>query len=637
VRLGIKGKQVLGVTSIVGVVVVVMSLLHLSRLASVSLAESRARAELLSNAIYHRAREVASTGDLARALRDDPGLRSILQSSLYSDNVTYAAIVDVQGGVIAQSLEGLAMPEGEDLAALLDRSSMSQLAAIYTGQGRTLELRQPLLRGDTQFGSIRIGISTLLIRQTLNTALGPAAVAALGALAISVVVATLLAQLLLKPIHVIRSGLTRLGKGEFGVQLDLNQHDEFGELGTFFNAVSEQLSADRSQMAGQVANLESAVEHLEDAVAIVNPRGELIFANPAMRALLPAAAAGAALGDMLPEDHPLRRLGEQTLVSRQSRGPLSATFREGAERLVMTHAINDPQGELVGVMLIARNLEYLSQVQSTIRYSRKLAALGRLSAGVAHEVKNPLNAMMIHLELLRQQFASRMAPVTAGRRGSTVAVDDAPRKAVNAPGPAFNTSGPAFNTPGPAFNTPVNEKEALEHVDVIAREIKRLDQVVQGFLKFSRPEDLKLQPIRVGSLFEEVVPIVRPEAERAGVELTVECDHAPDVNGDPAMLRQAFLNLAQNACQAMPQGGTLRIRCEAASDHRVSIAFTDSGLGIKPEHLQKIFDLYFTTREKGSGIGLSMVYRTVQMHDGEIEVQSTPGAGTTFRVLLPRA
>ena len=102
----------------------------------------------------------------------------------------------------------------------------------------------------------------------------------------------LLAQLLLRPIHVIRSGLTRLGRGELGVRLDLDQDDEFGELGTFFNTVSAQLSADRSQMAGQVANLESAVEHLEDAVAIVSPRGELLFANPAMRALLPDAAPG---------------------------------------------------------------------------------------------------------------------------------------------------------------------------------------------------------------------------------------------------------------------------------------------------------------------------------------------------------
>jgi signal transduction histidine kinase len=103
------------------------------------------------------------------------------------------------------------------------------------------------------------------------------------------------------------------------------------------------------------------------------------------------------------------------------------------------------------------------------------------------------------------------------------------------------------------------------------------------------------------------------------------------------MLRQAFLNLALNACQAMPGGGTLRISCESARGRRVRISVADTGVGIPPEHLQRIFDLYFTTKAKGSGIGLSMVYRTVQMHDGDIEVQSTPGAGTTFRIELPQA
>jgi signal transduction histidine kinase len=133
------------------------------------------------------------------------------------------------------------------------------------------------------------------------------------------------------------------------------------------------------------------------------------------------------------------------------------------------------------------------------------------------------------------------------------------------------------------------------------------------------------------------VPIIRPEADRAGVSLSVECDDAPDVNGDAAMLRQAFLNLALNACQAMPNGGTLRIVGEPASGRRVQVCFIDTGVGIKPEHLQRIFDLYFTTKHSGSGIGLSMVYRTVQMHDGEVEVESTPGVGTTFRILLPQA
>ena len=622
-RLGIKGKQVVYVTSIVAGVVVVLSLMHLARLARVSLEESRSRAELLAKAILHRAREVAEANtDPAEALRHDPGLRSILESSLYEKTVTYAALVDAQGFAVAHAdaaREGLPLSGAENLDALLARPSMAELFAIYSDQGRNFEFRQPLLRGNVEFGSIRIGVSTLLIRSSLNGSLGPALVTALLALTIAVLVAMLSAQLLLRPIHVIRSGLTRLGRGEFGVRLDLNRHDEFGELGAFFNAVSAQLSADRSQMAGQVAHLESAVEHLEDAVAIVSPKGHLLFANPALRALLPAATAGAALGDLVAADHALRTLVEQTLASRQSRGPISATFAaeggEHGERLIQTHPVSDARGDLVGVMLIVRNLEYLSQVQSTVRYSRKLAALGRLSAGVAHEVKNPLNAMMIHLELLRQQVQPRAA---AGER--RVAAHRTPgATAVAAVAPHLDT------------------EDALAHVDVIAAEIRRLDEVVQGFLKFTRPEDLTLQPVRLSALFDEVIPIVRPEAARNGVELAVDGADPLEVNGDPAMLRQAFLNLALNACQAMPSGGTLAIRCEPARGGRVSIAFTDTGVGIQPEHLNRIFDLYFTTRHGGSGIGLSMVYRTVQMHDGEIEVQSTPGQGTTFRVLLPEA
>jgi signal transduction histidine kinase len=643
-RLGIKFKQVLGVTSIVGAVVVILSLLHLATLARVGLGESRSRAELMADAIVHRASAVVADGsDPYHALRADPGLRSILEAAqAYSKNVTFAAIADVNGIAVMhadQTLEGKPIPPGVDLNGMLSRPAFSQLVAVYQGSGRTLELIQPLFLGNTAFGSVRIGVSTLLIRQDLDASLRPAGATAIAALAVAVMVATLLSQLLLRPIHMIRSGLTRLGQGEFGVRLDLDQQDEFGELGTFFNIVSAQLSADRSQMAGQVANLESAVERLEDAVAMVSPRGELLFTNPAMRELLPSASTGVALNDIVAADHPLRQLAEQTLMTRQSMGPISATFHYGTrgresfsgpaegknaadpfpkttgERLIMTHAVTDPNDALVGVMVIARNLEYLGHVQSTIRYSRKLAALGRLSAGVAHEVKNPLNAMMIHLELLRQQFSAHSVP----SRGAA----------------AVRPLGIATAIALAPDNAAVDPTAALQHVEVIAGEIRRLDEVVQGFLKFTRPEDLKLQPVHLQSLFAEVMPIVQPEATRLGVTLNVACAGAPDVNGDPTMLRQAFLNLALNACQAMPQGGTLDIRGERASGGQVAITFADTGVGINPEHLQRIFDLYFTTKAKGSGIGLSMVYRTVQMHDGEIEVQSIPGTGTTFKILLP--
>ena len=178
----------------------------------------------------------------------------------------------------------------------------------------------------------------------------------------------------------------------------------------------------------------------------------------------------------------------------------------------------------------------------------------------------------------------------------------------------------------------------LQHVEVIETEIRRLDEVVQGFLKFTRPEDLRLQAVRISALIEEVRPILKPQARENNIRIVVETpDEQLAINGDSAMLRQAILNLALNACQAMPNGGTLRITTAPAPNNRVAVRVEDTGVGIPPEDLDRIFDLYFTTKDHGTGIGLSMVYRIVQMHDGEVEVQSTPGRGTTFTLLLPKA
>jgi signal transduction histidine kinase len=248
-------------------------------------------------------------------------------------------------------------------------------------------------------------------------------------------------------------------------------------------------------------------------------------------------------------------------------------------------------------MLVSRDLGYLGEVQSTIQYSRKLAALSRLTAGVAHEIKNSLHAMIIHLELIRQKLS--------GVRTEEEQVD---RQAANV------------------------------HVEVIATALRRLDEMLQGLLKFTRPEELRLQPVSLASVIEAMMPIVNAEAQKSGVEVTVECPpDLPALRADPAMLQQALLNLALNACQAMPGGGRLRIAGRPVRDRRVEVVVEDTGAGIAPEHLDKVFNLYFTTRPGGTGIGLSMVYRTIQLHDGEIEVQSSPGKGTAFRVTLPRA
>jgi signal transduction histidine kinase len=263
----------------------------------------------------------------------------------------------------------------------------------------------------------------------------------------------------------------------------------------------------------------------------------------------------------------------------------------------------------------------MSRVQSMLAYSRKLVALGRLTAGIAHEVKNPLNAMIIHLELLRTKI-----------RSAAMAAQPQPVAAAGTGTLGLSSTAPVAPPLPPAAQS------ALEHVEVIESEIRRLDGVVQGFLKFTRPEDLRLAPVRVPELLGAIQQIVDPEARKNGVKVSMDCSGAiPPVNGDAGMLRQVFLNLAINACQAMPQGGSLRITCAPVSHQRVEVRVEDTGVGIAKEHLSKIFDLYFTTKDHGTGIGLSMVYRIVQLHDGEIEVESTQGRGTTFRVLLPQA
>ena len=611
--MGIKAKQVAGVTTLVVVVVAAISTYHLSALMRLSFEETASRGQMLAQAIFQRAREVVAQGltDPYEALRQDGGIRSMIESSTANwPNVTYVAIVNKDGIAVAHgvtSLEGLPLTKQEDFAPLAVGRTLDQFWAVY--YDRTFEITLPMHdERDEAFGEIRIGVSTTLVRRELRAAVNNAAGAMVIALIISSLFAMLLSQWMLRPIHVIQSGLSRLGRGELDVTLDLKEQ-EFRDLGSSFEAVSAQLSAlgrggsvDAAAEArpGAATDLESVMDNLEDAVALFSPRGELIFCNKAMDSLHPRAL------DTLPADSPVKQIVERTLAGRKAQGPISISGldpADTAERVLVTHAIEDTGGRFLGAMLVARNIGYLSQVHSTLNYSRKLAALGRLMAGVAHEVKNPLNAMTIHLELLKQKLARQPAIAGAG--------------------------------PDPGFASP---PDVTKHVDIISKEIRRLDEVLNGFLKFARPDELKLQPVHLASLISDIQTSVAPEAERRHIAMRIDCPNSlPEINADPGMLSQSLLNLALNACQAMPDGGTLKLSCRTAARRRVEIDIEDTGVGIPPEHLGKIFDLYFTTKEKGSGIGLSMVYRIVQLHDGEVEVQSTPGRGTRFRLIFPQA
>ncbi|MPY87711.1 MAG: HAMP domain-containing protein [Luteitalea sp.] len=618
-RLSLKTKQALGVTITVGVVVCILSLINLATLTRVSLAESKMRNEMLAAFIFRRAETVVSSREQGvEQLRTDPHIRDLLDSTTaYERNVSYAAIVDAKNVVVAYSPEPdpdvrdpqlrARNPEGQMLEPqsqideLLEGGIFSQLQGVLSD--RPFEVQLPMFIRREPFGTIRIGVSTLLIWQDLKSQLQPTLWIALAALVVAVVVSMVFSNWMLRPIHVLKAGLARLGKGEEGVQLDLPPGDEFADLGSSFNILSAELSAVRAKLAGHAPGVESVVDQLEDAVAVVNTKRELVFANAAFRSNVPGLA-DIAEGETLADDFPYRRLVARVLETGEPQGPLAIDVpaAEGTvQQSVTAHPLSEATGRPMGVMVVARNLSYLSWVENTLSYSRKLAALNRLLASVAHEVKNPLNAMTIHLELLKQKLRA-----SGGELGAEPAAVDVP---------------------------PV-----MPHVSIISMEIRRLDEVVQGFLKFSRPEELLLQPVELHGLLQEVSEVMGPQAHASGVTIVNECEPTlPKVSGDRGMLRQAFLNLALNACQAMPQGGVLRFAAVPDGSRFVVVEVADTGVGIRPEHMEKLFDLYFSTKDKGSGLGLSMVYRTVHLHNGSIEVESVPGSGATFRLRLPRA
>src|SRR5918993_4563409 len=490
-RLSYQTRQALGVTCIVALTVIAMSVVYLAAQARALLAESELRGRMLANATYQRAFTLVRSKESAAAdLQADPGLRAILLSAIgFAENVTYATITDVRDVALVHSsptLEGVAVPKQPSLDELLQSGPFRQLRGVW--EQRSYEVAQPLLLGDERFGSIRIGVSTVLIWAGLKAALMPIAIVAGIAIVLATGVSWLMARRFLRPIHVLQSGIARLGQGEEDVQLDLPDED-FKDLGTSFNALSQSVSSIRSQLVEQARRAESVVERLEDAVAIVGPNGDVAFVNTAMKALLPALEAGAALSTVVAAGHPCRVLVEQALAVRASRGPLIADLpgaegESGSQQQLMAHPVADPARGFVGVMLVARNVGALSQLQTMLRYSRKLSSLNRLLAGVAHEVKNPLNAMTIHLELLKQKLGhGTVVAVGAGRGGAE----------------------------------PPPVQPLMSHVSIIGDEIRRLDQVVQGFLRFSRPEELQVEPVSVAALLQDIVDVVRPQAEQQGI------------------------------------------------------------------------------------------------------------------------
>lgn len=247
-------------------------------------------------------------------------------------------------------------------------------------------------------------------------------------------------------------------------------------------------------------------------------------------------------------------------------------YRETAERLEESF------------VELRRQADQILEIEEQLRRADRLSALGELSAGMAHEIRNPLGSIRGTAEILRDGIPA-----------------DDPRS---------------------------------EFAAILIREVDRLNRVVQDYLDFARPPAAELARIDVVATLREVLLLTRSQAQKGRV--TVTLDGAPQLllAAKEEQLKQAFLNLILNAVQAMPDGGTLAIRVAAVGGEG-EVAFHDSGRGISPEHLERIFSPFFTTRRDGTGLGLAITHRIVQGHGGRVEVTSEIGVGTTFRLYFP--
>jgi signal transduction histidine kinase len=241
-----------------------------------------------------------------------------------------------------------------------------------------------------------------------------------------------------------------------------------------------------------------------------------------------------------------------------------------------------------GVLVRLSDPEAQRKINRELQTADRLTAISRISSGVAHEVKNPLNAILLHVEVARSKLS----------RGDT---------------------------------------DVAEQMEIISREILRLDRVVRTFLDFTRPVELRMDTIPLQELVQEIVDLAQPQTAAANIQVSVLLEaEGVEVRVDRDLLKQAMLNVVVNAIQAMPEGGELHFEATTSED-TAEVRISDSGGGISEDLRDKIFRLYFSTKPQGSGIGLAMTFRIVQLHDGTIDFTSEPGKGTTFLIRLPIA
>ncbi len=606
--LRLKTKLVAAITGLVTAIVTTLAAFYIAEVVHQRIQEAYNSAELVRQQIYavaHGALEadLASTrvdltnpaqvgAAIEEVLQTDYELNSLLDAAVGDSPTIYdAAITDARGLTLLHTNAayfGKPVPQREDFLNVVRGGIRKQLKTIY-GPAQVYDVRLPLIRDGKPFGEVRVGVSTVFLKNQVQERMRRALLLSGGAIFVCMLVAAALSNFALRPLAAISRHLDLITAGQAETtELPSRRSDEYGAVSTKIERLGRQMRNVQEVFSALKENLDQMMANLQDGVVLFTSDLRAVLVSASAERFLGkprSAMLGCTPAEIFSEDTPLGRAILHAIQAHQPVGQEDIETEQG-RRIQISLDFIEEHGERIGALLTLRDAESVHRIEDEIELSRRLAAIGRLTSGVAHEVKNPINAIVVHLEVLRQKLHS-------------------------------------------------TDPDTRRHMDVIGNEIRRLDRVVQTLVDFTRPVELRLTESDLRKLVDEVVMLAGPAAEQHKVRIERQAGKDPlPARVDADLVKQALLNIVLNGVQAMPGGGSLRLACHREGDGAL-ITVSDQGPGIPAELRDKVFNLYFTTKKGGSGIGLAMAYRVVQLHHGSVEFNSVAGQGTTFSLRFP--
>ncbi|HEV2988559.1 MAG TPA: ATP-binding protein [Candidatus Angelobacter sp.] len=603
----LKIKLVLAITGMVLAIVATISILYIAEVVRQRVQQTASDGEFIAWEIESLVHSALDT-DLSNSridlddpkqveaateevLQTDLGLSSLFQSIIgYAPTIQDAAVTNSSGKILLHTTEnfiGQTAHQREDISALVNGGIWKQFKLVY-GNHREYDVHRALVRNGVVLVEIRVGVQTIFLQEQLRPLVNRALIFSGIAIFASLVLSAGLSNFALRPLAAISHRLDLISAGQLeSTEPPHRPADEYGAVSSKIDRLGRQMRDVKEVFSALKENLDQMMANLQDGVVLFTSDFKAVLVSASAERFI-----GIPRGEMLGRQpaeifSPDSRLGELILEAFATRTPINQReiAAENGRHLEISLDFIEEQDERIGALLNLRDAESVHRIEDEIELSRRLAAIGRLTSGVAHEVKNPINAIVVHLEVMRQKLSD---------------VDPAARR----------------------------------HMDVIGSEIKRLDRVVQTLVDFTRPVELRLTEMDLRKLVDDVTMLASPEAERHKVHIDRAMNEPLPVRIDADLVKQALLNIVINGVQAMSEGGTLRVEARREGENAV-IVVQDEGPGIPADIRDKIFNLYFTTKSGGSGIGLAMAYRVVQLHHGSLEFDSIVGQGTTFYLRFP--